>query len=315
MNSIHKINTDLTWKKHHLPYSFYLDFENTIVKYNGLLLKHIDIVNRINQCIYESVSKEDYEIVKSNNAYIHYNSGLLDSDDCIDKYKNDALRCVRDRLYHESKRKIDDAINMFNINNDDYMYEYCVYANEEKQITSIVFTLYSTIYSNILCKKIRICSNKMENEDVIKFLKSSPKGRFKILNGYSVNIEVNNVINSDFAMIISHIRKEIGLKCNYLFLDYNCPDIYTVKFRISVRINHGYTWNKDYKYYCGKYIELKNNIICGININTLNKDNLEDFVLDKLLESKNIAIEKFNKLDGLYSESRFIITKEEKAND
>lgn len=311
MKSIHKIESELTWRKHYFPYSLYLEFENIIINYYDSLLIHFSIVNKINQCIRESANDKDYEYIKTKNNYPYFTSKLLDSENYIEKYKNDVLCCIRDRIYNENKCKIEDTINNFNFGNDRYEYEYSVCKNEEMQITSISFTLYSTRYKDILSKKIKICNNIMETEDINKFLNSTPKIRLKILKNFIVDIKQDDMINTKFAVTLSDIKQKIKSRCNYLYFDYNCPDIYTAKFRISIRINYGTGWHKNYKYYCGKYIELKNNIINEMDINTLYEDDLYDFILDKLIESKDIALKKFNKLDGIKSESRFIFTKEE----
>lgn len=310
-NSTHKESKQLTWKKHIFPYSLYLKYENIICNYFEQLLYHFNIVNRINECVCKSISKEDYDSYIAKDICCHYTSNLLYSEDFIEKYKNDVISCIRNQKYYENDHKISDAIKKFNADNHEYKYEYYIKTDNDKHIYQIVLTLYSTKYKDTLSKAIKICHFTMDNEDSVKFLSSTRSNRIKTLRNFTNNQDTTNIIDVRFSEIISVIKKEAKSKCNYLFLDYKCIDIFTVKFRISVRMNHGDGWNRDYRYYCGKYIELKNNNISDANISNMSDSDLCAFVLTKLFESKNEALRKFRKLDGINNDTRFILEKED----
>ena len=312
--SKHMSTSQLTWRKHYFPYSFYIECENIILKYNNILIKHFLIVNEINCNISKLLSTEDYEYIKTQNICYNFTQNLLDNDEYIEQYEVKILSYIREKIYRSNKQKVDDAVNNYNLNNKEIKCEYVINKNEEIQITSITFTFYSIKYNNILCKKIKLCSQTIENNDIDDFINSTTNDKYKKIKRFKINIDNENMINMEFANIISNIKQIMHSRCNYLYLDYNCPDIYTVKFRVGIRINHGSHWHKNYEYYHGKYIELKNNLINELCISGMDSDNLYEFIIGKLVESKKTAIEKFNKIDGLYSDSRSIFVTEDKTN-
>jgi hypothetical protein len=319
-SSVHLIKDTILWKKYFYPYSLYKEFENTLIQFSEKLTNHMSQVLIINNKILSMTSEDDIEYYKTLQRITSKKHDLINSktdiNDIILKNIKDINRYRYDKNIKkltETKYKFNDDNEIYDENDYSITCKYKTQVNDYNQITSIKFTFGSSSLENYLHKFIKLSEYCIEGvESANYFLNLKPDERYKkLVNNLDVIDLGNNMINIHAVEIISKFIKILKYH-DYLYLKLYCENAHLLKFKINIKVNHGSFYSSDYSEYTGSTIELKNNMIDGIDITNMERFEIEKIICDKLKQSKDIATYKLMRFDGIDKNSRFVLQKEDR---